>query len=65
MGSVKFIKMKRSTLTRVFAYMSKSTAQALANGEQQTATSDVADTNVSDTVSDTVPNTLPDRKSVV
>ena len=38
MGSVKFIKMKRSTLTRVFAYMSKNTAQALANGEQKVDT---------------------------
>ena len=34
MGSVKFIKMKRSALTRVFAYMSKANAQALVNGQR-------------------------------
>ena len=40
MGSVKFIKMKRSTLTRVFAYISKKNAQALVNGELTIATSE-------------------------
>ena len=34
MGSVKFIKMKRSALTRVFAYISKANAQALVNGQR-------------------------------
>ena len=39
MGSVKFIKMKRSALTRVFAYISKANAQAIVNG-QRPATSE-------------------------
>lgn len=60
MGSVKFIKMKRSTLTRVFAYMSKNTAQALANGEQKVDTVDVADAVVSETVSDAVSDVVAD-----